>query len=320
LHGVFSTGDVAAKDRFSYWSDLVCSVFVNLDCRSPVAKSFNARMRLGSLAWLRIVEAESDAIEGVRSRHQISKGQEDDLLVSVQTSGQMRVVQDGRQTLVTPGNLVLCDSRRPYALQISEGSQSVWLQFPRQELLARIGSSSPFVAHAVSGWTGAGALFLALARALPNRIAEFGAFESPEIASHTLDLLALTLNGSIGVQSRVSSSGTITAQRLKLAIKRHLRDPALKPSHAAALGRITVRHANRLLAAEGISLERFIYSERLERCRAMLQDRKFDTLTISQIALSWGYNDLSHFSRTFRARYGLSPSEFRKHALANSVT
>ncbi|WP_416221651.1 helix-turn-helix domain-containing protein [Rhodohalobacter sp.] len=34
--------------------------------------------------------------------------------------------------------------------------------------------------------------------------------------------------------------------------------------------------------------------------------------TISQIAFDCGFNNLSHFSRTYKAEYGMSPSEYRR--------
>ena len=33
---------------------------------------------------------------------------------------------------------------------------------------------------------------------------------------------------------------------------------------------------------------------------------------IGEIAFAWGFNDLSHFGRTFRERYGLSPRDWRR--------
>jgi AraC-like DNA-binding protein len=77
------------------------------------------------------------------------------------------------------------------------------------------------------------------------------------------------------------------------------------------LAGMSARHANRLLAFESTSLERFILSERLRRCYAALDDRKRDYLAIGEIAYANGFNDVSHFSRSFRARYGLSPKDFR---------
>ena len=314
MRGVFSTADVAPKDRFAYWSDLVCDTFVCLDCRSPVAKSFNASMRYGALDWLRVVEAESAEIEGVRSRYQISKGQEDDLLVSIQISGEMRVAQDGRRSVVAPGDIVLCDSRRPYSLQMQANNRAVWLQFPRKELTMRVGATSPFVATAISGRAGVAALFLQLACALPQRAPEFHDAEPPALAAQTLDLLALVLSHRAGKSVSLSSSKVIALERLKRTIGRNLRDPELNPFRAAEMAGIGVRQANRLLALERTSLERFIFSERLDRCYAALLDTAHDNQTISEIAFSWGFNDLSHFSRSFRTHFGMSPTEFRKHS------
>ena len=73
-------------------------------------------MRYGALDCLRVVEAESDAIDALRSRTQIAKGCKDDLLVSLQIGGQTLLTQDGREALLRPGDFALYDSERPYAL------------------------------------------------------------------------------------------------------------------------------------------------------------------------------------------------------------
>jgi len=46
---------------------------------------------------------------------------------------------------------------------------------------------------------------------------------------------------------------------------------------------------------------------RLDRARSLLQD---DHLSVSEAAYAVGYLNLSHFSRAFRLRYGVNPSEF----------
>jgi AraC family transcriptional regulator, positive regulator of tynA and feaB len=33
---------------------------------------------------------------------------------------------------------------------------------------------------------------------------------------------------------------------------------------------------------------------------------------IGEIAFSWGFSDQSHFTRRFRAAYGMSPSDYRR--------
>jgi len=36
------------------------------------------------------------------------------------------------------------------------------------------------------------------------------------------------------------------------------------------------------------------------------------SLTVSEIAFSWGFNSAAHFTRAFRAKYGMAPSEYRR--------
>ena len=70
---------------------------------------------------------------------------------------------------------------------------------------------------------------------------------------------------------------------------------------------ISVRYANTLLSAEGSSLERYILNRRLERCRRALEDPRHAHRTIGEIAFAWGFSDLSHFARRFKAKFGVSP-------------
>jgi AraC-like DNA-binding protein len=43
----------------------------------------------------------------------------------------------------------------------------------------------------------------------------------------------------------------------------------------------------------------------------MLRDLRHADRTISTIAFNVGFNDLSYFNRTFRRRFGMTPSEAR---------
>ena len=75
---------------------------------------------------------------------------------------------------------------------------------------------------------------------------------------------------------------------------------------------ISVRYANTLLSAEGSSLERYILNRRLERCRRALEDPRHAHRTVGEIAFAWGFSDLSHFARRFKAKFGVSPGEYRR--------
>jgi AraC-binding-like domain len=230
MRGEFSTSSVAQRHRLAYWNDLVCDVFVQLDCRAPVGGSLNASMRYGALGWLRVVEAESDAIEAVRSRAQISKGGEDDLLVSLQVGGETLLTQDGREAHLRPGEFAIYDSERPYKLQMTAGTQLVCLQFPRAQIVSRLGAVGPYVAKSVRGDAGVGGLFAGLARALPRRLSEIDASDAESAADQVLDLLALSMSGAARDVRALSSSKTAALARLKRIIRSHLRTPRSIPA------------------------------------------------------------------------------------------
>jgi len=42
-----------------------------------------------------------------------------------------------------------------------------------------------------------------------------------------------------------------------------------------------------------------------------LRNPHFRNDSVSEVAYRWGFNDLSHFNRAFRSRYGLPPRQWR---------
>ena len=97
-----------------------------------------------------------------------------------------------------------------------------------------------------------------------------------------------------------------------MVIDTRLSDPSLKPAEAAAAAGISVRYANDLLAEENFSVERYILRRRLERCRSALEDPLQAHRMIGEIAFSWGFSDHSHFTRRFRAAFGMTPGDCRQ--------
>jgi AraC-like DNA-binding protein len=148
---------------------------------------------------------------------------------------------------------------------------------------------------------------------LPERIDTLDANAAPKIAEQALDLVALALSAeaqSNGVNLSYPRAAALTM--LKAAIESRLHDPNLKPVSAAAAAGISVRYANALMTQERTGLEGYIIARRLERCRRALDDPAQTRRTIGDIAFSWGFSDLSHFGRRFKAEFGCSPGEYRK--------
>jgi transcriptional regulator GlxA family with amidase domain len=60
---------------------------------------------------------------------------------------------------------------------------------------------------------------------------------------------------------------------------------------------------------------RWVRAERLARCRRELADPSLRHRSIAQVAQSWGFGDMTHFSRLFRDIFGVSPRGYRQASL-----
>jgi AraC-like DNA-binding protein len=160
----------------------------------------------------------------------------------------------------------------------------------------------------VSRLTGSG-VYLDLVRAYLSGARQedtpLAAPESLRLLDHLAELVAL----AGAAQSRFPAKRTISRAALFDYMALHFADPGLSPRHAAAALGVSVRLVHRHCADAGTSFGRWMLERRLQACRADLEASA--ARTISDIAFARGFNDLAHFSRAFKARFGLAPRHYR---------
>jgi AraC-like DNA-binding protein len=94
----------------------------------------------------------------------------------------------------------------------------------------------------------------------------------------------------------------------------HLHDPHLDAAQVAAAHHISERHLYNILGASGITLDDWIRTQRLERCRNDIAASAFHATPIASSARGWGFTYPSSFTRMFKNAYGMSPREWRHQA------
>jgi AraC-like DNA-binding protein len=68
------------------------------------------------------------------------------------------------------------------------------------------------------------------------------------------------------------------------------------------------RQAQRLFANSGSTFSDFVLEQRLLEARRLLLQASGRARKVSDVAYTVGFNDLSYFNRSFRRRFGTSPS------------
>lgn len=93
------------------------------------------------------------------------------------------------------------------------------------------------------------------------------------------------------------------------------RDPDLSAVKVARSLGITPRYVHLILEQTGRSFSRHLLETRLQKAAVLLRDPLWRERRIGDIAAEAGFTDLSHFSRSFRRRYGSTPSAMRQATL-----
>jgi AraC-like DNA-binding protein len=97
-------------------------------------------------------------------------------------------------------------------------------------------------------------------------------------------------------------------RRLVDLIESHLAEPPSLDDLALAVGMRTAAFLKVFRASFGVSPHQYLLARRVERAKTLLQR----DVRLIDIALSLGFVSHAHFSGTFRARTGLTPSDWRR--------
>lgn len=237
----------------------------------------------------------------------------DSVKVVLQLRGKTRFSQTGNTTSLNDGSLLVYDPTRPYSFVNETAVHLVLLQLPRELLTCRADMPDDLLQYYDADTSG-------LPRVLASMLSSAGAGieclddDSRKHIGDTLTSLVCAVT-KVGTEAEAGDSipASILRQRIVEFVQKHLLDPDLSIDSIAAALRCSKRYLHRTFEHESMTLERYIWNARLERCRETLAGDQGGrlSLSLSQVAFACGFNSSSHFSRAFKQRYGMTPREFR---------
>nr|WP_042180238.1 helix-turn-helix domain-containing protein [Kibdelosporangium sp. MJ126-NF4]CEL14275.1 Transcriptional regulator, AraC family [Kibdelosporangium sp. MJ126-NF4]CTQ88642.1 Transcriptional regulator, AraC family [Kibdelosporangium sp. MJ126-NF4] len=307
-----NTVDVSVREREEVWRTAVAEAFVPLDFTFPDPRGFRGEISGQALGPVVVNRVTAGPHSAARTQRHIARTETPYYKVSMPLRGYVTVRQDGREAHLPPGDLAVYDTSRPYEVTFDDTCRLLVLMFPHRELRLPHDSISEVTARRVSGRTGIGGLVAPLLVNLASRLDEISGPQSARLADNVVDLLgtlyADLLSGS-GYHPADPMHALMT--RIRCFIEDHLDEPGLGPEMVAAASHISVGYLHKLFRAESTSVSRMIRERRLEQCRRDLVAPTARDKTVGAIGAHWGFVDAAHFSRVFKATYGVSPREYR---------
>jgi AraC family transcriptional regulator, positive regulator of tynA and feaB len=304
-----------ARDKFSYWNEVICRTVVDLDCRPIEQPHFEASIGGFDAPGLGVYDIHTQAHLVYRDKAEISRLDNDALIINYVTAGTLHAEQDGRAVELQPGDGAVSDAARPYFLSFDRPLGCVSVKVYKSELRHRVAGIERITAQSLAQGSSLNPVVFDTLRSLIRNAPSLSAASAQQAIDVFKELLSASLNEMLQrTPVRLSDHRAVALLRVKAFIDANLHDALLGPDQVARGVGLSTRYINKLFEAEQSSLGRTIWQRRLERCAARLRELAWAHVAISSIAMDLGFNDLSHFSRVFRRRYGVSPSEYRAGA------
>jgi len=312
---VFSTANVDPQHRFEYWHDVACKLIIGHVATPRSRSEFEAVIHKSELGSSDLIAFENGAMDAARTINNVQQSPDDSFLICRQLEGEVQLEQASRQCVLTAGQLTVLDGREPYIAVFPERSKMLLLKAQRSALDARFGRFSDVTARPLRE-SGIGALAADQLAVLPTYAGIMDSTAQATTLSYILDLIAMSAAKVLGDASKRSDLRSLAVSRLRACVEARLDDPLLDPSSIAAAAGFSVRYAQALLADQGTSIMRLVQSRRIEKCKSALTDPTQSHRTVGDIAFAWGFADLTHFSRVFKAHVGMTAGEYRRAAFS----
>jgi AraC-like DNA-binding protein len=305
---LFSTTDVRKIERFDYWHNFTCRSYSTTECRQLTDGPVNAAVAtqiLDNLLLCDVAVAPNWPTRFWRGPDEIRRSPVEKFSLFAVEVGKVGVAQGTNRTLIGPGEIALYYQDIPFTLELPTGLRAIHLTFPRTLLTARVPTAFNSTAVGLKSRLSrmAGEIFRQLLQLdIPS-----DSNAARRLCGSALDVLSAAIEWDSAERPDSESEPLEKAKSFMLA-NRH--DAELDVEKIAQATGVAQRTLYRYFAADGTSPMRWLWKRRLDASFAALSEGKATRVT--DVAMSFGFSDLSHFSRLFKNTFGCTPQSLKR--------
>lgn len=304
----YSTESITDRQRFEYWTEVVCRHCLRASNRPVTGGDFMASMQFRETRSLSLSTLSAPAHRWQRTAQDLRRGPDEDFWLGLVQQGQARLEQDGRQAVLPAGSMVLYASEREFDFEIDSRALHL-VRIPRQLLVRRLPRVDKFTAVALdAGRPGMAPLREMLLQASADPLIHAHDDVAVRYFDMMLDLLVFSLD--VADHEGAGSRQDGLYDKVMQYIRDHLQDEGLSLEMIAKAHYVSPRTVIRAFAARQKTPMAVVWQERLLASRHALLEKRIHS--VSQVAMEFGFKDFSHFSRAFRRAFGHSPSTLLK--------
>lgn len=292
-------------DQFHAWLHDVnqaCGAFA----ARPLGSQYGGALREHRSGALKLSVVDFHDVQLYRGARELAHGDDNHYYAVFQLQGSSSLEQEHDSVVLQPGDITLVDAARPTNLVYGENVRQLSLILPRPLVEQSLQFANVRCAQRIPGSSPLASLASRLiVDSTQQPCLSFA--ESEAILGAVLDLL----RPAIGVARRETDNHERLLRKALDFIDEHIANEALCPDLLAREVGVSVRGLYRLFSRKNLVIAQYIKNRRLDLCAESLRSMHH-TQTLSTLGYAWGFSDYSYFSTAFKARFGVSPSEYRK--------
>ena len=298
------------RERFGFFQATIERLFCPMQVlpRFPSWQPFEGLVEASVLGSVRLAKVATTACSVRRRPEDIGRLSDAAYLVKFQTRGEASWSQHDREVRLRPGDFVVCSVAEPYRLEFAGDYEMPVLGLSAQTMRRLTPDPDRFIGMRMGAEDADCGLLSGFVAQVASRMRQLSKPMVARVEANVLDLLGAVLS-TRGRPGRPSAEQLIG--QIKVYIARHVRNARLNATMIAAAFGMSTRHLHALFESEPLSLSRYIRHLRVHECRRALLEGQGSRISLTDVALEWGFYDLSHMTRCFRAEFGVTPGEAR---------
>jgi len=309
MYQSYAIADCRPRERFDSFRALVNEVFCPMEVESQqmVRDAFSARVDAVDLGNVKLVRVSTNPLQVRRRPQDIAHISESPYLVKFQLKGESLWSQRGRQVHARPGDFVIASTAEPYSLTFCGDYEMPVMVVPEAIMRRLTPDPDQFLGQRMAAEEADCGLLSSFVAQVVARMSQLSEPMVRRIEANVLDLLGAVLSAR-------AKPGALTREQLlaqvKVYIHEHMHDRGLGPAAIAAAFGISTRSVHMLFETEPMTVGRYIRAQRIAARRRTLESQELAHASLTDVALQWGFYDLSHMTRCFRDEYGEPPRRY----------